>query len=56
MGRQSEDVLVPELPALRRVGHKGADLIVPGNTLKKLQTIMGFTQVLSFARLFTGGF
>jgi glycerophosphoryl diester phosphodiesterase len=24
--------LVPELPALRRVGHKGADLIVPGNT------------------------
>jgi len=23
---------VPELPALRRVGHKGADLIVPGNT------------------------
>ena len=21
-----------ELPALRRVGHKGADLIVPGNT------------------------
>jgi glycerophosphoryl diester phosphodiesterase len=32
MGRQSEDVLVPDLPALRRVGHKGADLIVPGNT------------------------
>jgi glycerophosphoryl diester phosphodiesterase len=32
MGRQPEDVLVPELPALRRVGHKGADLIVPGNT------------------------
>ena len=23
---------MPELPALRRVGHKGADLIVPGNT------------------------
>jgi glycerophosphoryl diester phosphodiesterase len=23
---------VPELPALRRVGHKGADLIAPGNT------------------------
>jgi glycerophosphoryl diester phosphodiesterase len=32
MGRQSEDVLVPDLPAMRRVGHKGADLIVPGNT------------------------
>jgi glycerophosphoryl diester phosphodiesterase len=32
MGRQPEDVLVSELPALRRVGHKGADLIVPGNT------------------------
>ncbi len=23
---------MPDLPALRRVGHKGADLIVPGNT------------------------
>jgi len=34
----------------------GDQVLVPGNTLKKLQTIMGFTQVLSFARLFTGGF
>jgi polysaccharide export outer membrane protein len=33
----------------------GDQVVVPGNTLKKLQTIMGFTQVLSFARLFTGG-
>ena len=33
----------------------GDQVIVPGNTLKKLQTIMGFTQVLTFARLFTGG-
>ncbi len=39
MGRQPSDVLVPELSAvtrtvpLRRVGHKGADLIAPGNTL-----------------------
>lgn len=33
----------------------GDQVIVPGNTLKKFQTIMGFTQVLSFARLFTGG-
>ena len=34
----------------------GDQVVVPGNTLKKLQTIMGFTQVLSFARMFTGGF
>jgi polysaccharide export outer membrane protein len=33
----------------------GDQVVVPGNTLKKLQTIMGFTQVLTFARLFTGG-
>jgi polysaccharide biosynthesis/export protein len=34
----------------------GDQVIVPGNKLKKLQTIMGFTQVLSFARLFAPGF
>jgi polysaccharide biosynthesis/export protein len=34
----------------------GDQVVVPGNKLKKLQTIMGFTQVLSFARMFTGGF
>ena len=33
----------------------GDQVVVPGNTLKKLQTIMGFAQVVSFARLFTGG-
>jgi protein involved in polysaccharide export with SLBB domain len=33
----------------------GDQIIVPGNTLKKLQTIMGFAQVASFARVFTGG-
>jgi polysaccharide export outer membrane protein len=33
----------------------GDQVVVPGNTLKKLQTIMGFTQVLSFANLFRGG-
>jgi len=33
----------------------GDQVIVPGNTLKKLQTIMGFTQVLTFANLFRGG-
>jgi protein involved in polysaccharide export with SLBB domain len=32
----------------------GDQVIVPGNTLKKLQTIMGFTQVLTFANLFRG--
>lgn len=34
----------------------GDQVIVPGNRLKKLQTIMGFAQVVSFARMFTGGF
>jgi protein involved in polysaccharide export with SLBB domain len=33
----------------------GDQVVVPGNTLKKLQTIMGFTQVLSFANIFRGG-
>ncbi len=33
----------------------GDQVIVPGNKLKKLQTIMGFTQVLSFANLFKYG-
>src|SRR5947209_7167415 len=33
--RQPDDILVPGMPTvnrLRRVGHKGADLIAPGNT------------------------
>lgn len=33
----------------------GDQILVPGNKLKKWQQIMGFTQVLSFARIF-GGF
>lgn len=33
----------------------GDQVIVPGNTLKKFQTIFGFAQVLSFANLFRGG-
>lgn len=33
----------------------GDQVIVPGNKLKKLQTIMGFAQVLSFANTFRGG-
>src|SRR3989441_2693314 len=34
----------------------GDQVIVPGNRLKTFQKIMSFTSVLSFARLFTGGF
>jgi len=34
----------------------GDQIIVPGNTLKKIQTIMGLAQIASFARVFTGGF
>lgn len=33
----------------------GDQIVVPGNKLKKFQQIMGFTSVLSFARIFTGG-
>lgn len=33
----------------------GDQVIVPGNKLKTLQKIMGFSSVLSFARIFTGG-
>ena len=32
VGGQPHDLLVPRMSALRRVGHKGADLIAPGNT------------------------
>jgi polysaccharide biosynthesis/export protein len=34
----------------------GDQIVVPGNRLKTFQKIMGFTSVLSFARIFTGGF
>lgn len=33
----------------------GDQIVVPGNKLKTLQKIMGFSSVLSFARIFTGG-
>jgi protein involved in polysaccharide export with SLBB domain len=33
----------------------GDQIIVPGNKMKKIQTILGFTNVLNFARIF-GGF
>ena len=32
MGRQPADLLVPAVSGLRRIGHKGADHIAPGNT------------------------
>lgn len=34
----------------------GDQVFVPGNKLKKFQTIMGLANVVSFARIFTGGF
>ena len=34
----------------------GDQVVVPGNSLKKWQTLTSFLPVLSFARLFTGGF
>jgi polysaccharide export outer membrane protein len=33
----------------------GDQVIVPGNKLKKLQTILGFAQIMTFANLFRGG-
>jgi len=33
----------------------GDQILVPGNRLKKIQSIMGFLPILSFARIFTGG-
>ena len=34
----------------------GDQVVVPGNTLKKWQTLTSFLPILSFARMFTGGF
>ncbi len=34
----------------------GDQVVVPGNKLKTLQKIMSFSPILSFARIFTGGF
>ena len=33
----------------------GDQIVVPGNFLKTLQTVMGFAQIATFARVFTGG-
>ncbi|MBX5469062.1 MAG: glycerophosphodiester phosphodiesterase, partial [Thermoleophilaceae bacterium] len=30
----------PHLPPLKRVGHKGADLVVPGNTLESFEAAL----------------
>jgi glycerophosphoryl diester phosphodiesterase len=41
--RPSDDILIPgmpELARLRRVGHKGADLIAPGNTFKSFDAAL----------------
>src|SRR5204862_6553509 len=38
--RQPHHVLVPRLPAVRRVGHKGADLVAPGNTEASFQAAL----------------
>ena len=39
--RQPDDILVPGMSALRRIGHKGADLIVPGNTPASFDAALG---------------
>src|SRR6478735_4422388 len=48
-GRQPQHVLVPGVPAMsradhlppvKRVGHKGADLIAPGNTLESFEAAL----------------
>jgi len=33
----------------------GDQILVPGNTLKKIQNVMGLMQMATFARIFTGG-
>ena len=38
--RQPPDILVPGMPALKRIGHKGADLIAPGNTLARFDAAL----------------
>src|SRR6185312_6520224 len=44
---QPSDILVPRMPdvtpqprALKRIGHKGADLIAPGNTLESFDAAL----------------
>jgi glycerophosphoryl diester phosphodiesterase len=38
--RQPDDVLVPGVPAVKRVGHKGADLVEPGNTRESFEAAL----------------
>src|SRR4051812_41584861 len=38
--RQPHDLLVPGVPAMKRVGHKGADLVEPGNTRESFEAAL----------------
>jgi glycerophosphoryl diester phosphodiesterase len=38
--RQPHDLLVPRVPALKRVGHKGADHVAPGNTRESFEAAL----------------
>src|SRR3954452_18793133 len=38
--RQPHHLLVPRLPAMKRVGHKGADLVAPGNTVASFEAAL----------------
>src|SRR5439155_23546917 len=39
-GRQQDHLLVPGLPAVKRVGHKGADHVAPGNTVASFEAAL----------------
>ena len=38
--RQPDDLLVPRMPGLIRVGHKGADHVAPGNTIESFEAAL----------------
>src|SRR6188474_785640 len=38
--RQPHDLLVSRVPALKRVGHKGADHVAPGNTAASFEAAL----------------
>ena len=38
--RQPHDLLVPGVPAVIRVGHKGADHVAPGNTIESFEAAL----------------
>src|SRR5262249_36154413 len=41
-GRQPHRLLVRGLPVVKRVGHKGADLVAPGNTVESFEAALGY--------------